>query len=214
MINGQESPEIIVKRTNELYDYIVDWEYSILVPTARTQTILFDKIDIIYLAGDTKIMPWEPSCFDLIILLHIFHLMNKPVLSLGGGAFAAIYASATQGVRFHMINGKIGGSLEQLPYQTTYFKGSNAVRCGWLENETGDVYSFDRSSTSWVPTFNTGIYRYTSLHTSLFYITLTNPQFNNLSMDIYVVEMRLLVLQLQVDLDPPQRSSPGMIHSA
>jgi hypothetical protein len=154
-----EIPEIIVRKLDELGEFLVDWEYQSLEPNARDNAKKFDKLDMICISGDVKISPWEAKCYDAILLLHMFHLMNRPILSCGGASFSAIYATATQGVRFHIMNTPIGDSLEKLSEYPTYFKGTASHPCGWLDNETGDIYSYSHLTKSWIPVCNTGVYR-------------------------------------------------------
>eukprot|EP00602_Paraphysomonas_sp_CaronLab_P004901 CAMPEP_0185026638 /NCGR_PEP_ID=MMETSP1103-20130426/10977_1 /TAXON_ID=36769 /ORGANISM="Paraphysomonas bandaiensis, Strain Caron Lab Isolate" /LENGTH=696 /DNA_ID=CAMNT_0027560287 /DNA_START=242 /DNA_END=2332 /DNA_ORIENTATION=- len=150
------------RRLDNLGDIVLDWEHSVLSPDAQAISIAYDKIDVICVCGDMKILPWDPQCFQLITLIHMSHLLGTPVLTCGSGAYAAVYTVATQGARFQVLNHPTGDSLENLKKFPRYFKGTSAYPCGWLDNETGDMYSYDPSSRHWKAVCNIGIYRLAS----------------------------------------------------
>lgn len=158
-IIGPGSTDIVSKRLNELDDFLVDWEYDVLGPNSCHNAKRFDKVDIICVGGDMKILPWESSCQQLILLLHMAEVMRKPVFCCGSGAFAAVYSAATQGVRFNIINDRLGDPIEKLAAFPKFAKGTRANPCGWFDNETGDIYSFNKFTQNWQALCNVGIYR-------------------------------------------------------
>jgi hypothetical protein len=151
--------DIVIRRIDDLADIVLDWEHSVLAHNAAQLAHNFDNIDIICVCGNMKILPWMPECFDLIILMHMAHLLNKPMLTCGSAAYTAVYTCATQGARFHMVNQPLGDSLEHLKKFPYYYKGTKAYPCGWLDNETGDIFSYNSQLRSWKGVCNTGIYR-------------------------------------------------------
>jgi hypothetical protein len=151
--------EILSRRYNELDDYLVDWEYSSLAANAMACSKAFDLIDMICISGDLKLLPWDPKCYQVITLIHMCNLLKKPLLTCGSGAHMAIYTCATQGLRYQLLNLPFGDSIENLKTQPTYFKGPRGYPCGWLDHETGDIFSYDQASNRWTPVVNTGIYR-------------------------------------------------------
>ena len=151
--------DITVRRINCLSDIVLDWEHDIVPPNAEQLAKEFDKYHMVCVSGDMKFLPWEPFFFQAVTLIHMCHLMGKPIVTCGGGAFAAVYASATQGAKFYILNGAIGGSVEGLKQFPVYCPGTKANPCGYLDNETGDIYIYDTATRSWRGQCNVGIYR-------------------------------------------------------
>lgn len=132
----------ITRKSNQLKDLICDWENTILDENTKKICRYFDKIDIIFIGGDLKFLPWNPSISQLITLINMCNQTLKPVFSAGSGAFTSIYATSTSGLRMDIMNGPNGNSgLESLPMYPKYGEGlKNENPCGWLENETGMHY--------------------------------------------------------------------------
>lgn len=151
--------DVTVRRINCLSDIVLDWEREPLPPEAEDLSKEFDKYDLVCVSGDMKFLPWEPFFFQTITLIHMCHLMGKPIITCGGGAFAAVYACATQGAKFYILNGATGGPVEGLKDFPVYAAGTKAYPCGYLDNETGDIYSYDPASRYWAGVCNTGMYR-------------------------------------------------------
>lgn len=151
--------DVTVRRINCLSDIVLDWEHEVIPPDAANLAKEFDKYDLVCVSGDMKFLPWEPFFFQTITLIHMCHLVGKPIVTCGGGAFAAVYAAATQGSKFFILNGAIGGSIENLKQFPVYSPGTKANPCGYLDNETGDIYTYDTGNRSWSGKCNTGIYR-------------------------------------------------------
>lgn len=127
---------------DELDEFVCDWNHDILNEKSSDSCKLFDRIDLVFIIGDMKIVPWHPIATQLITLINMCNHTNKSIFSIGTGAYACIYATATVGTRFHILNGPIGDSLEALPSQYTYGSGSmtSAYPSAWLDNELGDLY--------------------------------------------------------------------------
>lgn len=115
---------------------------------------------MIFIAGDMKILPWEPIATQLVTLIHMANRTMKPVFSCGSGAFASIYATCTRGNRFYILNGPMGDSIEELCKFPHFSPGNGAAYpSGWLDSDTGDIYSYDINTRSWLPTCNLGMFR-------------------------------------------------------
>jgi len=154
-----KSSYLIEKNADDLGDYVFDWEYELLGESTKSVAKRFDKIDMVFLAGDCKVLPWEQKFNDLTLLLHMCNFVKKPVVAVGSGAFHALYALCTKGARFDVINGPQGNTLDRLPSYGAYANGSDSHPSGWLDNETGDLYSFERRRQSWVPRCCVGVTR-------------------------------------------------------
>jgi len=157
-----EKPDIFVRKLTDLKDYICDWKTDILNENSKRSCLKFDKLDMICIGGDMKIVPWDPVFTHAIILLQMAALCEKAVIGCGSGAFAGIYHAATQGARFNMLNGPNGDALEKLSMYPRYSIGTATYPSGWMDNANGDVYSFDKKSSAWRPICNIGIHRVAS----------------------------------------------------
>ena len=85
--------------------------------------------------------------------------VEKPVLAVGSGALHSMYSLCTQGARYDFINGLRGDRLNRLAAFSKYSIGTPAYPCGWLESESGDVYSYDPKHKAWRPVCNVGMNR-------------------------------------------------------
>ena len=147
------------RRLNRLGDLVVDWEHDSLNDVSRENCKHFDKIDFVFIGGDMKICPWEPVATQVVTLIHMCKFMKKPMFCSGFGAFSAIYTLATKGARFHILNGPDGEEIEHLSSFPRFSIGTGAFPSGWYDNETGDLYTYNRKTKHWDPVCNLGIYR-------------------------------------------------------
>ena len=147
------------RKINRIGDLVVDWEHDHLNDASRNNCKNFDKFDFIFIGGDMHICPWEPVATQVVTLIHMCKFMKKPLFCSGFGAFSAIYTMATKGARFHILNGPIGEEIEHLPAFPRYSIGTGAYPSGWMDNETGDLYTYNRHNCCWEPICNLGIYR-------------------------------------------------------
>jgi hypothetical protein len=69
-----------------------------------------------------------------------------------------VYSASTHGYRYHFVNGPSGGSLSDLPTFPYYENGMGPFPSGYLENETGDVYAYERRVRAWRPVCNIGMH--------------------------------------------------------
>jgi hypothetical protein len=159
---GVGSFNVTVRRCNELYDYALDWEYDVLDLNAKNICRRFDCLNLIVVVGDMRIAPWNMNNSQLITLLWMAELCNKPTLCCGSGAFSAVYAAAGQGTKFNVLNQPIGDTIEKLGSFPRYSKQLSQFPGVWLHNETGDLYSYGQQYNVWRPVCNIGIFRHAS----------------------------------------------------
>jgi hypothetical protein len=150
---------LIERGSNDLADFVLDWENEVIDETSKSIVKHFDKLEMVFIVGDSSLLPWDPQCHQLVTLIHMCHFVRKPVLAMGSGAFHCFYALCTKGARYDFINGPLGDRLERLPLCTRYAIGSAAFPSAWLDSETGDAYSYDPTRNSWKPVCNVGINR-------------------------------------------------------
>lgn len=152
----------IEREINRLDDVVVDWEHDGLNDASKNCCKAFDKFDFIFVSGDMKVLPWEPIATQVVTLIHMCKATNKPLFCSGFGAFSAIYTLSTKGARFHVLNGPYGDEIEKLPSFPRYSIGSGAYPSGWLDSETGDLYTYQAKQGVWKPVCNIGMYRIAS----------------------------------------------------
>ena len=149
----------IERDTDDLVDFILDWEHEVLDENSKSIVKHFDKLEMVVIVGDSSLLPWDPKCHQLVTLIHMCHYVERPILALGSGPFHCMYTLCTKGARYDFINGPLGDRITRLPLCNRYAVGSETHPSGWLDSETGDVYSYDPSRKSWKPVCNVGINR-------------------------------------------------------
>lgn len=152
------NPTLIKREWNDLTDYVVDWEHDRLHERCKACSKLFDTLDIIFIGGDVGFLPWDLSNCQVISLINMANKTNKPFFCGGSSALCAIFANSTQGRRYYVINGPEGGQVKELPNFPRYSLGLGVLGSGYLDNETGDLYSYDSKSKLWVPSCNVGLH--------------------------------------------------------
>ena len=164
----EEKHDIQERRIDALHDYVCDWEHDILNERFKDHCRKFDKIDILCIGGDMKVVPWDPLYTHAITLVYMAITCETPILGCGSGAFAGIYCAATQGARLNIVNGPFGDNISKLPYFPHFSVGNSAYPSGWYDNESGDVYYYDHredppyplsKGATWRPLCNIGIHR-------------------------------------------------------
>jgi hypothetical protein len=151
-------PNLMVRRPYELKELAVDYEFDRIDESARTSAKKFDSFDLIVVSGDSKSVPWDPKYLSVITILWCSLLVNKPLLCCGFGAIAAIYASATQGVRFNFLNRYKAGNVESISTFAHFAKASGPHPGVFYDSETGDLYSYSTQLRAWCPLLNIGVY--------------------------------------------------------
>ena len=151
--------ELLVRRCNEIGDLVMDWETEPLDKDSLERVTRFDAFDVICIGGDMNECPWHPRNMQVVTLIHMANEINKPLLTVGGGTFLAVYSASTCGKRFFILNDPLGDTIDKLPTYPRYSSGSITYPCGWLDNETGDIYSYNGDSKLWKPVCNIGMFR-------------------------------------------------------
>lgn len=143
------------RRIDRLGDLTLNWYHDSIEEISKTYVKQFDKLDYVFVGGDMIICPWDPIATQVVTLVAMVHQTKKPFCGIGFGAFIAIYATATDGSRFHVMNGPNGSALQELPSFPIYSVGHGAYPSAWLDNETGDLYTYNNSK-KWLPVSNIG----------------------------------------------------------
>jgi len=155
-----KSARVTRRRMDDLADYTLDFEYEILTENSKHPVRKFDKLDMVFVGGDLKELPWSPVAYQLMTLLRMCTFCKKAVFSAGGAAFHAMFSLATQGRHYHVLNAPHGDLLDKLPAFGRFASGTPRHRVGWLDNETGDMYEYEEELKVWRPACNVGFYRH------------------------------------------------------
>lgn len=150
---------LLERGSDDLTDFVLDWENEVIDENSKSIVKHFDKVEMVFVLGDSTLLPWDPQCHQLVTLIHMCHFVRKPILAMGSGAFHCFYGLCAKGARYDFINGPLGDRLERLPLCPRYAVGSIPFPSAWLDSETGDAYSYDPSRKSWKPVCNVGINR-------------------------------------------------------
>ena len=152
-------PDLICRKYDNLKEYVLNWEIDILNDTARVKARSFDQIDLICICGDMKILPWDRKCYQVVNLLNMALKTFKPVLSCSGAAFFSTFIMGTSGVRCEVINHPFGDKRSKLRTYPFYSKGLTLLSSTWLDNELGDLYTYNTDDKYWKPVCNIGFFR-------------------------------------------------------
>lgn len=156
------NPEFIYRRFDDLDDFLFDWEAKYFDSITREKTRAFDSLDIIIVNSDvvkSNSLPWSSSSQQLKKLLFLSDICSKYVLTCGGATLTSLLAIAVGADHVEILNKPMGNSLKDLPSFSVYKHEKNVLTGCWLDNETGDLYSYNSSGKSWMPVCNVGCHR-------------------------------------------------------
>ena len=128
----------------------------VLDESARASCATFDSFDMVFIGSSgnsKKMLPWDASQMQLGILMHMCNLCGKPCFTVGCAALLEVYTLALRGSRIHPLNGARGSSISKLPQQPVFARSP----CCFLDNETGDLYTYVEDEKKWTPTGNVGL---------------------------------------------------------
>ena len=188
--HSHEQFTFIVRRHSELGEFVPDPHAQhdpADVARGRACISAFDGLDMIFLDGDERLLPWAPDALPLLQLMHMCCTSGKCMLGCGCAVQLMTYlasvgpttlavvngpaavgqtvgAAATGGAvsHFSVHDGDDGGAPGSPPLTP---RGSGGVGGGgapadgvWLENRTGDIFRHDLNERAWVPIGNVGLH--------------------------------------------------------
>ena len=120
----------------------------------------FDKIDIVFIDGDEKYLPWEDRSYNLNKFIKLCKLTNK-VLYAGGVAMQILIYYLCTGSKneytFLNANGKYK-SIEEIKDIPREQLIDVKRKDFFLDYVTGDVLEYHNVYNSWVPVVNIGLH--------------------------------------------------------
>ena len=167
--HSHEQFTFIVRRHSELGEFVPDPHAQhdpADVARGRACISAFDGLDMIFLDGDERLLPWAPDALPLLQLMHMCCTSGKCMLGCGCAVQLMTYlasvgpttlavvngpaavgqtvgAAATGGAvsHFSVHDGDDGGAPGSPPLTPRGSGGGGAPADGvWLENRTGDIF--------------------------------------------------------------------------
>jgi len=150
---GMESNTfIILDRDNiDQYIYTKDKKYS-----NKEASKLFDNIDIIFMDGDSNLLPWTQNAHKFGLLFKQAKRCDKALFAAGFATYMLVYYCATNYLTVQVINGNEKGT--KLAEIHNYDPKKLSFDAKFLDNETGDLYAYNNNTDTWVPIANTGLH--------------------------------------------------------
>ncbi|CAD8200721.1 unnamed protein product [Paramecium octaurelia] len=140
-------------------DSIDDFLYEIDSSFVRVECgKMFDSIDLIFFEGDANLRPWSPNAYKYLILLRMCMRSNKILFASSFAMQGLVFLIASNvECQFSVINGLNGGQLGDL---SKIKKSLTEIRMNdfFLDNVTGDLYSFNYDTGEWVSKGNAGLH--------------------------------------------------------
>lgn len=144
-------------------DYIYDYDFN---PNEGTKANLsskknFDKIDIVFIDGTEKYLPWEDNGYKLSQFIRLCKSANKPLYAGGVALEILIYYLATGShneMNFINSKGEIQ-SIEDIHKIPKTFLNELKKNDKFLDFVTGDVLEYRALNQTWIPILNIGLHK-------------------------------------------------------
>eukprot|EP00826_Nyctotherus_ovalis_P031984 TRINITY_DN2579_c0_g1_i6.p1 TRINITY_DN2579_c0_g1~~TRINITY_DN2579_c0_g1_i6.p1 ORF type:complete len:493 (+),score=117.99 TRINITY_DN2579_c0_g1_i6:45-1523(+) len=150
---GMDEPVYVVLDYKNVRTYIYEKNTKYDNPEAGR---LFDSTDFLMMDGDANLLPWVGRAKLFGMLFKQAKRCNKAIFAAGFAFYQLIFYCATNCMQVNIINGNGWGSrLEEI----RNFSGQGLPRnAGFLDYETGDIYTYSNERNMWMPMGNTGLH--------------------------------------------------------
>ena len=121
----------------------------------------FDKIDIVFIEGGEKYLPWDDKGFRLSEFVKLCKITGK-IIYLGGVGFETLIYYLATGARneFNFINAKGEiQAIEEIQKIPSNFLTSLKKNDNFLDFVTGDILEYRSVYHTWVPIMNIGLHK-------------------------------------------------------
>ena len=121
----------------------------------------FDKIDIVFIEGGEKYIPWDDKGFRLSEFVKLCKMTGK-IVYLGGVGFEILIYYLATGARneFNFINAKGEiQSIEEIQNIPSKFLTNLKKNDNFLDFVTGDILEYRSVYHTWVPIMNIGLHK-------------------------------------------------------
>lgn len=148
----QEPPklEVITRDKVHQYTYVTTSDFD--DPEAHKR---FDKLDLVFLDGDSRLLPWSKEAQALTVFVKLCIVHGKPLLAAGPGILMVSFACATGG---RQLKVRATGRREDAQHLRPE-RSAHEDAC-FVEAATGDFYAFSERQNQWIPQGNTGLYNH------------------------------------------------------
>ena len=150
---GMEEPTfVILDRNNiESYIYLKNSKYD-----SSESARLFDSVDFVIMDGDANLLPWTKPATKLGLLFKQCKRCDKVLFAAGFAFYMLIYYCATNYTYVNIVNGNGWGSkldkIQEYPVEKL------PTGAGFLDNVTGDIYTYNNNTNAWTPFENAGLH--------------------------------------------------------
>eukprot|EP00826_Nyctotherus_ovalis_P047926 TRINITY_DN5590_c0_g4_i1.p1 TRINITY_DN5590_c0_g4~~TRINITY_DN5590_c0_g4_i1.p1 ORF type:complete len:320 (+),score=91.44 TRINITY_DN5590_c0_g4_i1:156-1115(+) len=146
---GMDEPSFVILDRRNIDSYIyLESQKRDGTEAAR----LFDSVDIVLMDGDANLLPWSKPAAKLALFFRQCKQCNKALFAAGFAFYMLIYYCATNFAPVKIVN---GSKLEEINKYPT----ENLPACAaFLDNETGDMYTYNSNTNSWIPSANAGLH--------------------------------------------------------
>ena len=161
-----ETFNYIIKEPNNLDEYLYDYEFNTNETTTKSNTKKknFEKIDIIFIDGTEKYLPWEDKGLKLCSFIKLCKLTDKILFASGVAMESLIYYLATgsqNDFNFINSNGELQ-SIEELNKIPESFLKELKKNDHFLDFVTGDVMEYQNINKNWISVMNIGLHKQNS----------------------------------------------------
>jgi hypothetical protein len=120
---------------------------------------MFDCLDFIFIDGDPNLLPWLNKCEKFALLFKMCKATNKCFFAAGIGLQMLVYYCATHFADLKIINGGGRGSnLKDIHTLDPAWVQNLSKNKVFLDNATGDYYTFRKDLNVWAPVGNAGLH--------------------------------------------------------
>jgi hypothetical protein len=160
---GTNNFTFIYKTPSNLDEFIYDPDFNPLEGTKVniTNKKNFDKIDMVFIDGSEKYLPWEHTSYKLSLFIYLCKITNK-ILYAGGVALEILiyYLATGSHSEFTFINSKGEiQSLEEIHLIPQEYINDLKKNEFFLDFVTGDVLQYKTFTKSWESIVNIGLHK-------------------------------------------------------
>ena len=161
--SGIDNFYFIYRTPRTITDFIYNYDNN---PGEATQNDTlnkknFDKIDIVFIEGGEKYLPWNDKGFRLSEFVKLCKMTGK-IVYLGGVGFEILVYYLATGARneFNFINGKGEiQAIEEIQKIPSKFLTNLKKNDNFLDFVTGDILEYRSVYHTWVPIMNIGLHK-------------------------------------------------------
>mmetsp|Transcript_7935 Transcript_7935/g.15428 ORF Transcript_7935/g.15428 Transcript_7935/m.15428 type:complete len:620 (-) Transcript_7935:28-1887(-) len=150
--------EFVVVDSKSIDEYLYEINTGYLATDAEK---LFDHLDFIFIDGDANLLPWYKRASKFLILLRMAKKTHKIVFAGSMAMQMYVFLCACNFQINQVINGNgKGSSLAKIHSMERSAFDKLTLGDVFLDNSTGDIYSYDIHQEAFFPIANAGIHNH------------------------------------------------------